>query len=68
VTATGTASRNVCGQALAITVFSTVKWWGRAFLPLLFLYARLVPKSHETLAKLSLLRLRRSSGRALHAI
>jgi hypothetical protein len=49
-------------------VFSTVKWWGRAFLPLLFLYARLVPKSHETLAKLSLLRLRRSSGRALHAI
>lgn len=53
VTATGTEPRNVCGQALAITVFSTVKWWGRVFLPLVFLYARLNPKSRGTLGKLS---------------
>ena len=53
VTATGTKSRNVDGQAIAITVFSTVKWWGRVFLPLVFLYARLFPKSRGTLGKLS---------------
>jgi len=53
VTATGTEARNVDGQAIAITVFSTVKWWGRIWLPLVFLYARLVPKSRGTLAKLS---------------
>jgi len=52
-TATGTALRNVNGQAIAITVFSTVKWWGRLWLPLFFLYARLFPKSRGTLAKLS---------------
>ncbi len=53
VTATGTVSRNVHGQAIAITVFSTLKWWGRAWLPLVFLYARLRPNSGGTLAKLS---------------
>ncbi|MDQ3739695.1 MAG: hypothetical protein M3320_00830 [Actinomycetota bacterium] len=53
ITATGTKSRNVDGQAIAITVFSTVKWWGRVWLPLVFLYARLFPKSRGTLAKLS---------------
>jgi hypothetical protein len=53
VTATGTASRNVHDQAIAITVFSTVKWWGRIWLPLVFLYARLFPKSRGTLRKLS---------------
>jgi hypothetical protein len=53
VTATGTESRNVDGQAIAITVFSTVKWWGRVWLPVVFLYARLVPSAHGTLAKLS---------------
>lgn len=53
VTATGTRSRNVDGQAIAITVFSTVKWWGRLWLPLVFLYARLFPKSRGTLARLS---------------
>ena len=30
LTATGTDPRNVDGQAICITVFSTVKWWGRA--------------------------------------
>ncbi|HEV2815462.1 MAG TPA: hypothetical protein VGW10_19550 [Solirubrobacteraceae bacterium] len=53
VTATGTETRNVDGQAIAITVFSTVKWWGRMWLPLVFLYARLFPGSRSTLAKLS---------------
>jgi hypothetical protein len=53
MTATGTDPRNVDGQAIAITVFSAVKWWGRLWLPLVFLYARLFPKSHSTLAKLS---------------
>src|SRR3954468_10783028 len=53
VTATGTASRNVDGQAIAITVFSTVKWWGRWWLPLVFWYARTFPKSRGTLARLS---------------
>ena len=53
VTATGTVSRNVDGQAIAITVFSTLKWWGQAWLPLVFLYARLRPNSAGTLGKLS---------------
>ena len=53
LTATGTDPRNVDGQAICITVFSTVKWWGRVWLPLVFLYARLVPSAHGTLARLS---------------
>lgn len=53
MTATGTEPPNVDGQAIAITVFSTVKWWGRIWLPLVFLYARLFPKSRGTLGKLS---------------
>lgn len=53
VTATGTDLRNIDGQVLALTVFSTVKWWGRLWLPLVFLYARLFPKSRGTLARLS---------------
>jgi hypothetical protein len=53
MTATGTDPRNVDGQAICITVFSTVKWWGRFWLPLVFLYARLVPSAHGTLANLS---------------
>ena len=53
MTATGTSSANVDGQAIALTVFSTVKWWGRVWLPLVFLYARLFPKSGGTLARLS---------------
>jgi hypothetical protein len=53
MTATGTDPRNVDGQAICITVFSAVRWWGRLWLPLVFLYARLVPSAHGTLAKLS---------------
>ncbi len=52
-TATGTDPRNVDGQAICITVFSAVKWWGRPWLALVFLYARLVPSAHGTLARLS---------------
>jgi hypothetical protein len=53
VTATGTDERNIDGQAIALTVFSTVKWWGRVWMPLVFLYARLVPRSRGKLAELS---------------
>ena len=71
LTATGTDPRNVDGQAICITVFSAVKWWGRLWLPLVFLYARLVPSAHSTLAKLSFIHfarwtlVRRLSGKRL---
>jgi hypothetical protein len=52
-TATGTPARNVAGSALAITVFSTLKGWSRAWLPILFTSARLVPQLHMTLDRLS---------------
>lgn len=52
-TATGTEARNVDGQAIAITVFSSVRWWGRLWLPLVFWFASHVPKSAGTLARLS---------------
>lgn len=53
ITATGTAPRNVDGQAIAITVFSSVNWLGRLWLPLVFLYTRLFPKAAGTLGRLS---------------
>ena len=53
VTATGTASPNVDGQAIAITVFSTVKPLGRLWLPLVFWFATHFPKSSGTLGRLS---------------
>lgn len=53
ITATGTGSRNHDGQAIAITVFSTIKWWGKVFLPVLFLVTRRFPKLTGTLSKLS---------------
>lgn len=53
ITATGTGSRNHDGQAIAITVFSTIKWWGKVFLPVLFLVTRRFPKLTGTLRKLS---------------
>jgi hypothetical protein len=40
MTATGTAERNVDGQAISLTVFSTVRWWGRIWLPALFAFIR----------------------------
>jgi hypothetical protein len=61
VTATGTAQRNVDGQAIAITVFSTIRWWGRLFLPLLFLVARTFPRFTRTLRRLSFIHFARWS-------
>jgi hypothetical protein len=61
MTATGTDPRNVDGQAICITVFSTVKWWGRFWLALVFLYARLFPKSQGKLARLSFIHFARWS-------
>ena len=52
-TATGTASRNLDGVAIAITVFSTIKLWGRAFLPILFAVTKRKPKLTKTLVDLS---------------
>jgi hypothetical protein len=53
VTATGTESANVDGQAIAITVFSTFKPLGRLWLPLVFWFATTFPKASGTLARLS---------------
>jgi hypothetical protein len=61
ITATGTASRNIDGQAIAITVFSTIKLWGGAFLPVLFLVTRKFPKLTETLRQLSFIHFARWS-------
>ncbi len=53
-TATGTDRTNVVGQAIAINVFSAVRWWGRLWLPVLFLLARLFPgRSTSGIARLS---------------
>jgi hypothetical protein len=52
-TTTGTDSRNVHGRAIAITVFSTVKPWGKLWLPIVFLGSRLWPRSQARLAELS---------------
>jgi hypothetical protein len=53
MTATGTDPRNVDGQAICITVFSAVKWWGKLALPVIFLVARYRPGATGKLAKLS---------------
>jgi hypothetical protein len=47
------ASRNVEGEAIAITVFSTVKWWGRFWLPLFFFYATRIRGPSPQLTQLS---------------
>ncbi len=62
ITATGTPSeRNIDGQAIAITVFSTVKWWGRAFLPVLFNVTKRTPKLTTTIVQLSFIHFARWS-------
>jgi hypothetical protein len=61
VTATGTTSRNVDGQAIAITVFSTVKWWGRPWLRAVFWFATTFPGTSGTLANLSFIHFARWS-------
>jgi hypothetical protein len=52
-TGTGTLSGNVNGQAIAITVFSTVKSWGPSWLRLVFLEPKVIPQTLGTLQKLS---------------
>lgn len=62
ITATGTPSeRNIDGQAIAITVFSTVKWWGRAFLPVLFTVTKRKPDLTKTIVQLSFIHFARWS-------
>jgi hypothetical protein len=61
ITATGTASRNIDGQAISITVFSTIKWWGRLFLPILFFATTRFPKLTQTRVKLSFIHFARWS-------
>ena len=61
ITATGTASRNIDGQAISITVFSTIKWWGKLFLPILFFVTKRIPKLTTTLVKLSFIHFARWS-------
>lgn len=69
ITATGTASRNVDGQAIAITVFSTIRPLrnvlapipGRLFLPVLFAVTRRVPSLTATLRQLSFIHFARWS-------
>jgi hypothetical protein len=53
ITATGTQPRNHDGQAIAITVFSTIKLYGRVFLPVLFFVTARIPKLTVTLRQLS---------------
>jgi hypothetical protein len=61
ITATGTEPRNYDGQAIAITVFSTIRWSGRLFLPVLFLVTRAFPKLTVTLRQLSFIHFARWS-------
>jgi hypothetical protein len=61
ITATGTEPRNYDGQAIAITVFSTIKLRGRAFLPILFLVTRTFPQLTGTLRQLSFIHFARWS-------
>lgn len=60
-TATGTRGGNVDGQAIAITVFSTVKWWGRVVLPFVFVAPKVAPKTLTTLQRLSFIHFARWS-------
>lgn len=53
VAASGTSLRNVDGEAVALTVFSTVKRWGLLELPPFFLFVRLRKNSLNTLKQLS---------------
>ena len=53
IATSGAARANVAGEAVALTVFSTVKRWGLVELPLFFLVLRKAPKSLTTLKRLS---------------
>ncbi len=60
-TATGTRPGNRDGYAIAITVFSTVKWWGRAALPVVFTVPKIAPQTISTLQRLSFIHFARWS-------
>jgi hypothetical protein len=51
--ASGTPIRNVDGEAVALTVFSTVRRWGLLELPVFFLFIRRGKNSLSTLKQLS---------------
>lgn len=51
--ASGTVTQNIDGQAIALTVFSTTRWWGMLELPIFFLFIRLRQNSLDTLKRLS---------------
>jgi hypothetical protein len=53
IATSGAAQANVAGEAVALTVFSTVRRWGLLELPLFFLVLRKSPKSLTTLRRLS---------------
>jgi hypothetical protein len=53
IATSGAAQANVAGEAVALTVFSTVRRWGLLELPLFFLVLRKSPKSLTTLKRLS---------------
>jgi hypothetical protein len=53
VATSGAAPGNVAGEAVALTVFSTVKRWGLLELPLFFLVLRKSSRSLTTLKRLS---------------
>jgi hypothetical protein len=52
-TSTGQTAPDVHGRARAITVISTVKWWGRFWLPLFFAYATRIRGPSPELQRLS---------------
>ena len=51
--ASGTSGRNIDGEAVSLTVFSRVRWWGRIWLPLFFMFIRARRGSLKTLKQLS---------------
>lgn len=59
--ASGTSTRNVDGQAVALTVFSAVRWWGPVWLPLFFMLIRRGRGSLKTLKQLSFIHVARWS-------
>ncbi|MBJ7472975.1 MAG: hypothetical protein JHD16_16835, partial [Solirubrobacteraceae bacterium] len=60
-TATGTSPGNIDGLAIAITVFSTMKWWGDVWLKGVFLMPKLLPHRSITLKQLSFIHFARWS-------
>jgi hypothetical protein len=44
---------NVTGQWTSITLFTTQRWWGRFFMPFMFVTSRAAPKALEAMDRLS---------------